>query len=79
VTIQGGFYGLALIGVLTSLISAYYYLRVVVIMYMQEGEPEARPARWLYLTAGAAGLATVLFGIFSVPLFNWASQAMIQM
>ena len=33
---------LALIGVLTSLLSAYYYLKVVVIMYMQAGEPEVR-------------------------------------
>ena len=38
--IDGGFYGLAIIGVLTSLVSAYYYLRVVVIMYMRDGEPE---------------------------------------
>ncbi len=29
--IEGGYIGLALIGVLTSLVSAYYYLRVVVI------------------------------------------------
>jgi len=36
--LQGGFTGLALIGVLTSLVSAYYYLRVVVIMYMREGD-----------------------------------------
>jgi NADH-quinone oxidoreductase subunit N len=35
----GGFIWLAIIGVVTSLISAYYYLRVVVTMYMQEGEP----------------------------------------
>ncbi len=41
--IQGGFIGLAVIGVLTSLISAYYYLRVVVTMYMREGEPEIHP------------------------------------
>src|SRR5262245_6930287 len=35
--IEGGFTGLAIIGVLTSLISAYYYLRVVVTMYMKDG------------------------------------------
>ena len=40
--IQGGYYGLALIGVLTSLVSAYYYLRVVVVMYMRDGEPVVR-------------------------------------
>ncbi|HLE13949.1 MAG TPA: proton-conducting transporter membrane subunit, partial [Anaerolineales bacterium] len=79
VVIRGGFYGLALIGVLTSLVSAYYYLRVVVIMYMQDGEPEVRRAPWLYLTAGVAAVATVLLGIFSVPLFTWASQAIIQL
>ena len=37
--IEGQFYLLAVIGVVTSLISAYYYLRVVVTMYMREGEP----------------------------------------
>ncbi len=37
--LDGGFVGLALIGVVTSLISAYYYLRVVVNMYMKEGDP----------------------------------------
>jgi len=73
--IEGGFIGLALIGVLTSLISAYYYLRVVVVMYMQDGEPEVRRDRWVYLTAAAAGIAIVLLSIFSEPLFNWVSQA----
>jgi len=73
--IEGGFIGLALIGVLTSLISAYYYLRVVVVMYMQDGEPEVRRDRWVYLTAAAAGIAIVLLSIFSEPLFNWVSEA----
>jgi NADH-quinone oxidoreductase subunit N len=73
--LQGGFVGLALIGVLTSLVSAYYYLRVVVIMYMRDGEPEALNEPWLNLTAGAAALMTVLLSLFSAPLFSWASQA----
>ena len=66
--IEGGFYGLALIGVLTSLVSAYYYLRVVVIMYMQEGEPVARRDPWLYLTAAAAGVCTVALSEVSTPI-----------
>jgi NADH-quinone oxidoreductase subunit N len=73
--VEGGFIGLALIGVLTSLISAYYYLRVVVVMYMQDGEPEAQRDLWVNLTAAVAGVAVVLLSIFSVPLFNWVSQA----
>ena len=75
--IEGGFIGLAIIGVLTSLVSAYYYLRVVVIMYMQEGEPEAQHDPWVYLVAAAAGVLTVALSIFSVPLFTWASQAVL--
>ncbi|MGW8251746.1 MAG: NADH-quinone oxidoreductase subunit N, partial [Anaerolineales bacterium] len=77
--IEGGFIGLALIGVLTSLVSAYYYLRVVVYMYMREGEPQVTSERWVALTAGLAAVATILLGIFSAPLFAWASQAVLML
>jgi NADH-quinone oxidoreductase subunit N len=77
--IEGGFVGLALIGVLTSLVSAFYYLRVVVIMYMRDGEPQARRETWLYLTAYGAAIGVVVFSIFSAPLLNWASQAILQL
>jgi len=77
--LEGGFIGLALIGVLTSLVSAYYYLRVVVIMYMQPGEPQVRREPWLTLTAFGSAVATVLLVIFSTPLFNWASQAVLRL
>ncbi len=73
--LEGGFVGLAIIGVLTSLVSAYYYLRVVVIMYMRDGEPEALNEPWLNLTAAGAALITVLMGLFSGPLFSWTAQA----
>ncbi len=75
--LEAGFIGLAIIGVLTSLISAYYYLRVLVIMYMQEGEPEIRKEGWLQLTTVITAIATVLLSIFAVPLFQWASQAVL--
>lgn len=77
--LEGGFIGLALIGVLTSLVSAYYYLRVVVIMYMQEGDPVASREPWLNLTAGVTAVGTVALSIFSPPLFDWASQAVLLM
>lgn len=73
--LEGGFPGLALIGLLTSLVSAYYYLRVVVTMYMRDGEPEARRENWLYLTALVTAVCVVLLSIFSEPLLNAASQA----
>jgi len=77
VVIEGGYPGLAIIGVLTALISAYYYLRVVVIMYMRDGEPIVRRETWLYLTAVVTGLAMIVLGIFSGPLLNWASEAIL--
>lgn len=73
--IEGGYIGLAIIGVLTSLISAYYYLRVIVIMYMKEGEPEVHREPWLQLTAFGAALGVVFLSIFSAPLLYLATQA----
>jgi NADH-quinone oxidoreductase subunit N len=77
--LQGGFTGLALIGVLTSLLSAFYYLRVVIVMYMQEGDPQVRSEAWLNLTAGTTAFATVALTAFAAPLFEWASQAVLRL
>jgi NADH-quinone oxidoreductase subunit N len=40
--VKSGFVGLVVIGVLNSLVSVYYYLRIVVIMFMRAPEPEAQ-------------------------------------
>jgi len=77
--IQGGFIGLAIIGVLTSLISAYYYLRVVVMMYMREGDPETEREPWLDLTWGLTALATVVLSFVPMALFSWASGAVLKL
>jgi NADH-quinone oxidoreductase subunit N len=77
--IQGGFIGLAVIGVLTSLISAYYYLRVVVMMYMREGDAETEREPWLDLTWGLAALATVVLSFVPMALFAWASGAVLKL
>lgn len=77
--VEGGFIGLALIGVLTSLVSAYYYLRVVVIMYMQEGEPAVRRESWLYATAFVSAIGVVVLSIFSAPLISLAARAILEL
>jgi NADH-quinone oxidoreductase subunit N len=77
--VEGGYIWLALIGVVTSLISAFYYLRVIVIMYMQDGEPLVRREPWLNLTAYSAGIGTVILSILSAPLLNWAYQAILEL
>jgi NADH-quinone oxidoreductase subunit N len=77
--IAGGFYGLAVIGVLTSLVSAYYYLRVIVVMYMREGDPAAVSEPWLDLTTAATAIVTVAVSLAPQPLFTWASEAVLKL
>jgi NADH-quinone oxidoreductase subunit N len=77
--IAGGFTGLAIIGVLTSLISAYYYLRVVVIMYMRDGEPEIERESFLDLTTIVTAIATVVISLVPQFLFAWASSAVLKL
>lgn len=77
--LEAGFVWLAIIGVLTSLISAYYYLRVLVIMYMRDGEPEIERPFLLRMTTGLSAVSTVVLSIVSVPLFRWASQAVLKL
>lgn len=74
--IDGGFVWLAIIGVLTSLISAYYYLRVVVTMFMREGEPQTGSEFWLNFTWGFSAVLTVVLGLLPQTLIEWASRAL---
>ena len=56
--VQEGHYWLAIIGVLTSVVSVFFYLRIVVMMYMTEGSEAVRPRLPATAVAGLA-LATV--------------------
>ena len=75
----GGFTWLAIIGVVTSLVSAYYYLRVVVTMYMKDGEPETERETWLGLTTGVTAIITVVVSLVPQSLFAWASEAVLKL
>jgi NADH-quinone oxidoreductase subunit N len=77
--IDGGFYGLAVIGVLTSLVSAYYYLRVVVIMFMRDGEPQTEHEPFLDLTTVLTAIATVVISLIPQFLFAWAYSATLKL
>jgi NADH-quinone oxidoreductase subunit N len=70
-------YGLAIFGVLTSAMGAYYYLRVVVYMYMKpaEGEEEGISSTSLSLALGVAAIAVVFLGIGADPLLKLAQAA----
>jgi NADH-quinone oxidoreductase subunit N len=62
VAYQAGFWWLVLIGLLTSVVSAFYYLRIIVNMYMRERpEPTRSFASWPLL-AGVTVAAILLIG-----------------
>jgi NADH-quinone oxidoreductase subunit N len=77
--IEGGFTGLAIIGVLTSLISAYYYLRVVVNMYMREGDPTIEREAWLDITTAVTAITTVVLSFIPQWLFLLAGSAALRL
>jgi len=65
--IDAGYVGLAVIGVLNSLVSVYYYVGVLVQMYMTDGAQTIDPPRsrpYLLATILLAGVATVALGVF---------------
>jgi NADH-quinone oxidoreductase subunit N len=66
---------LALIGVVTSVISGYYYLRVVYLMYMHEGEGEVVLLPGLGLAVGITAVATIILGIFPGAWFAITREA----
>ncbi len=76
--IEAGLIWLVLIGVITSVISAYYYLRVVFYMYMYEGEGEMVLKPSLISVVVITALATLLLGILPGTWFDLARQAVIQ-
>ena len=70
--IDAGFLWLAVIAVLFSLIGAFYYLRIVKLMYFDAPLDEAPLApdagmRWVL---GANGIAILLFGVLPGPLMT---------
>ncbi|ACK70455.1 proton-translocating NADH-quinone oxidoreductase, chain N [Gloeothece citriformis PCC 7424] len=85
---QSGLYGLVLLGLVTSVISIYYYIRVVKMMVVKEPQdmsesvknyPEIRwnlpGMRPLQVGLVLSVIATSLAGILSNPLFNLATDS----
>jgi NADH-quinone oxidoreductase subunit N len=74
--IQAGLVALAVIGVVTSVIGAYYYLRIVKVMYFDEprGRFDAMPAG-VKVVLAIASVVVVLFGLVPAPLVSAASAA----
>ena len=76
--IKGGFIDLAIIGVINSVLSVYYYLRVTVMIYMREPAadmPNLKFSRTATLATTIAALATLILGIFPEIFITLARQS----
>src|ERR671925_805853 len=72
--VEQHYYGLAVIGVLTSVVSVFFYLRIVVMMYMTEGTDAARPRVPAAAVAGLtlATLAVLYLGVLPTKVLDLA-------
>jgi NADH-quinone oxidoreductase subunit N len=74
--IKASLYTLAVIGVVTSVVGAYYYLAIVKTMYFDEPTPAFVPMRpELRLVLGVSGLVVILLGVYPGPLVDAAAAA----
>lgn len=76
--VQADYAWLAVIGLLSSVISVYYYLRVVYQMYMVDpvaGVEAVTPLRWVTVAAGVAGVAVIALGVFPQGVLALASAS----
>jgi NADH-quinone oxidoreductase subunit N len=74
--IKAGLYALAVIGVLTSVVGAYYYLLIVKVMYFDEPAESFVPMPGeLKAVLGIAGLFNLLYFVYPAPLIGAAGIA----
>jgi NADH-quinone oxidoreductase subunit N len=75
--VDAGLYPLAVVGVLTSVVGAFYYLRIVKIMYFDEpAERFDKPAgREISAVVLVTAVFTALFFIYTGPLLDGADAA----
>ena len=69
--VKEGYVGLAVIGVLNSVVAVYYYLRVTIAMYMEEtpGEREAEVPALVFSPAIILAICISAYGVLSLGLF----------
>jgi NADH-quinone oxidoreductase subunit N len=75
--LQGDMLWLAIVGIVFAVVGAFYYLRVIKVMYFDEpvGDLVPRDDRPLRLAFGLNALALLVLGIFWNPLMTWCQQA----
>src|SRR5262245_45369132 len=77
--VKAGYNGLAIIGVLTSVISVFFYLRIVVMMYMTPREHGAELPRTPRIAGVALVVSAILvfyLGILPTRVLDWAASTL---
>ena len=76
--VAAGHTELAVIGVLSSLVSVFYYLRVIYHMYMRDGTAEAprpfTPPAWA-VTVGISVVGSIFLGVFAGPMLELVQKS----
>lgn len=74
--LQAGLLWLAVVGVLTSVISVAYYLRAAYVAYLgpQRSGVRVHRAPWAGVGLAFSAAATLLFGLLPGPLTSWAQR-----
>ncbi len=76
--VEGGMLWLAIVGIVCAVIGAFYYLRVIKVMYFDEPVGEARVPRdddVLQFAFGVNALALLALGLFWNPIMAWCQYA----
>jgi NADH-quinone oxidoreductase subunit N len=76
--IEAGLLWLAIAGVLFSAVSAYFYLRVVMVMYMNDskGSIELATSPSLVLALAISAAAVIVLGVYPTSLLNFARASL---
>lgn len=72
--ITSGYWWLALIGLLISVIAVFYYLKVIAALFQKEGEPKVRREGWLNLVVLLSTVAVIAFSLVPGWILNLVSN-----
>jgi NADH-quinone oxidoreductase subunit N len=82
VAVDRGLVPLVIVGVLNSVVSVFYYLRVTVALYMQEPQGEETPVAWAVpgtLALVVAAVVTVWLGVQASGLLEVARRSVLDL
>ena len=83
--VEAGLSWLAVIALIFAAVSAYYYMRVVMVMYMRDPDatvtdpPQLIPSPALSIVLACAVAGVILFGVFPSPLVSLALQSVLSL